>query len=195
MHGKRQNPARGKQTALHRAGDRVCWAETRRKTGPLWELPAYGAKHPARKDTRLLEPISATPAHTTARSLPCGGQGQLPRSPLHQTWCPLVMSHHPPGILMSEMPQSTEVTSSLLLPKPSSAPLLLLSSPSHGPNTLLLPPVWFPTPAGPTQSTAGASLLLVQAAASGFALWEVGTPAWRGLTLLPKSLLQQAIKN
>lgn len=52
----------------------------------------------------------------------------------------------PPGMLMSERTQSAGVTSSHPPPKPSSAPLLPLSSPSHSQNILLLPPGWAPPP-------------------------------------------------
>ena len=64
-------------------------------------------------------------------------QGPSPRAPV-----PSGDVSPPLRMLRSEKPQSTRVPSSHPPPKPSSAPLLLLSSPSHRANPPLLPLGW-----------------------------------------------------
>lgn len=140
----------GSAGARHRAamglpGSPVCRAGGQGLLGRNWE-----------KDRALHGPACSqcqapsTEAHKDNTS--CQSQHQPPlltpcsllRSPLLQPQCPQAMSHTPPQMLMSKKPQSTGFTSSHLPPKPSSAPLLLLSSPSPRANHPSCPQSSFP---------------------------------------------------
>lgn len=119
-------------------GDRVCWAETGRKTGPCMDLHAHSVKHPAQKHTKITPAARANISHPCSHHAPYSGRLSSSPSALRQCLTP------PPQMLMSKKPQSTGFTSSHLPPKPSSAPLLLLSSPSPRANHPSCPQSSFP---------------------------------------------------
>jgi len=181
LHRKHQSRARA--ALLPGQEDRVCWAETRRKTGPLWGLRPYGVKHPARKHTEIMLVVGASISHpcsccTTVTSPWCTGTAaQVPSR------CSQARSH---SALSHQVPHGSQ---NFL------APLLLLPSPSPRATPTYCPrAISHPSRTCTTPSTSGISTAS-PGSSTGFGPWEAGMAASGGQPWLSKSLLHQAGKS
>lgn len=74
-------------------GDRVCWAETGRKTGPCMDLHAHSVKHPAQKHTKITPAARANISHPCSHHAPYSGRLSSSPSALRQCLTPPPDAH------------------------------------------------------------------------------------------------------